>query len=45
MKFIREIPESKVTQAVVNNLEQEGFTLVYTRDSIEIWADTANVRD
>lgn len=39
MKFIREIPESMVTDEVLN-LEQWGFTLVWTRDSVEVWAET-----
>lgn len=39
MKFLREIPLANVTQAVLNNLEQFGFTLVYKMDSIEVWAE------
>lgn len=38
MKFLREIPESKITQAVINNLEQWGFTLIWKTDSVEVWA-------
>lgn len=37
-KFIREIPIDKVTQAVIDRLDQFGFTLVYKEDSIEVWA-------
>lgn len=40
-KFIREIPESKIIQSVIDNLEQNGFTLVYTKDSIEVYAEVA----
>lgn len=38
MKFIREIPLSRITDLQIVNLEQFGFTLVKTRDSIEVWA-------
>lgn len=38
MKFIREIPIERVTQTIVDNLDQFGFTLIYTEDSIEVWA-------
>jgi hypothetical protein len=41
MKFIREIPESKITQTVINNLEQWGFTLIWRVDSVEIWANVS----
>ena len=37
MKFIREIPVEKITNEVFN-LEQYGFTLIWTNDSVEIWA-------
>lgn len=37
MKFIREIPEAKITDQVLQ-LEQYGFTLVWTKDSVEVWA-------
>lgn len=37
-KFIREIPESKITQKIVDDLSQFGFTLVFKEDSIEVWA-------
>lgn len=40
-KFIREIPEAKIVQSVIDNLEQNGFTLVYTKDSIEVYAEVA----
>lgn len=36
-KFIREIPESKIDQAIIDNLTQYGFTLVYKESSIEVW--------
>lgn len=39
MTFIREVPLEKVVQAMVNDLEQEGFTLIYKESTIEIWAD------
>lgn len=38
MKFLREIPLDKITNAVMA-LEQEGFTLIYKNDSVEIWYD------
>jgi hypothetical protein len=38
MKFLREIPNDKVTAEVLN-LDQWGFTLVYKLDSLEIWYD------
>lgn len=37
MKFLREIPQDKITNEILN-LEQEGFTLVWNKDSVEIWA-------
>lgn len=37
MKFLREIPIEKINQVVINNLEQEGFTLVYRENSIEVY--------
>lgn len=39
MKFLREIGISNINDVVINNLEQEGFTLVWKSDSIEIWYD------
>lgn len=39
MKFIREIPINKLEQKEINNLEQFGFVLVWTNDSVEVWAD------
>lgn len=36
MKFLREIPIDKITNNLLD-LEQEGFTLVWKQDSIEIW--------
>ena len=41
MKFYREIPKEKATAEEVNRLDQFGFTLVYTQDSIEVWAEEA----
>jgi hypothetical protein len=38
MKFLREIPLEKITNEVMA-LEQEGFTLIYKNDSVEIWYD------
>lgn len=38
MKFVREIPEARIVQKEINDLEQFGFTLVYTKDSIEVYA-------
>lgn len=38
MKFIREIPESKITDKVINDLTNYGFTLIWKTDSVEIWA-------
>lgn len=37
MKFLREIPIDKINDIVINNLEQEGFTLVWREDSIEVY--------
>ena len=37
MKFLREIDISNITDLVINNLEQEGFTLIWKEDSVEIW--------
>lgn len=39
MKFIREIGLNGITDVVINNLEQEGFTLVWKEKTIEIWVD------
>lgn len=38
MKFLREIGIGNISDLVINNLEQEGFTLVWREDSVEIWA-------
>lgn len=38
MKFIREIP-TKMLPANLLDLEQEGFTLVWKVDSVELWAE------
>lgn len=37
MKFVREIPEKSIEEKVINDLTQQGFTLVWTRDSVELW--------
>lgn len=36
MVFIREIPIDKITNQIWN-LEQEGFTLIWRADSVELW--------
>ncbi len=36
MKFLREIPIDKITNQTLA-LEQEGFTLVWKAESVEIW--------
>lgn len=41
MKFVREIPIEKIVDKLVNDLEQDGFTLVWKEDSLEIWAETS----
>lgn len=35
--FIREIPESKITDEVIKQYEEKGCVVVYKTDSIEIW--------
>jgi len=40
MKFIREIPEEKITNKVLE-LEQFGFTLIWKESSVEVWAQVA----
>lgn len=40
MKFIREIP-TKMLPENLFNLEQEGFTLIWKEDSVEIWAQVS----
>lgn len=37
MKFLREIDISNINDVVINNLEQEGFTLVWRESSIEVY--------
>lgn len=41
MKFLREIPKSKITQPEIVNLEQCGFTLINKEDSVEVWVEEA----
>lgn len=38
MRVVRIIPLNKVKQAILNNLEQFGFTLIYTATSIKVLA-------
>ena len=40
MKFIREVPADKLPEDLLS-LEQEGFTLIWKEDSVEIWAEVA----
>ena len=40
MKFIREVP-TKNLPGNLFDLEQQGFTLVWREDSVEIWAQVA----
>lgn len=37
MKFIREIGIDNINDVVINKLDQEGFTLIWKENSIEIW--------
>lgn len=39
MKFVREIPIEKIVDKLVNDLEQDGFTLIWREDSLEIWVE------
>lgn len=41
MRFVREIPENRITERSINDLEQYGFTLIWKQDSVEVWADAA----
>ncbi len=43
IKFVREIPDTMLVQKDINNLEQFGFTLVYTKDSVCVYAEVADV--
>lgn len=43
MKFFREITVENINDVVINNLEQEGFTLVWKENSIEIWYEVAKI--
>lgn len=38
MKFLREIPENKISTKIINDLEQFGFTLIWKESSVEVWA-------
>lgn len=42
MQFVREIPEARLDQVTLNNLEQFGFTLVWKSDSVEVYAEVAD---
>ena len=37
MKFVREIGINNINDVTINKLDQEGFTLVWKENSIEIW--------
>lgn len=39
MKFIREIGINNINDVVINKLDQEGFTLVWKEESIEVWCE------
>ena len=41
MKFIREIGLPNINDKVINDLEQNGFTLVWKECSIEVWIERA----
>lgn len=42
MRFVREIPECKLVQKEINDLEQFGFTLVWTADSVWVYAEVGD---
>jgi hypothetical protein len=42
MRFVREIPDTMLVQKDINNLEQFGFTLVWTTDSVQVYAEVAD---
>lgn len=39
MRFIREIPENKISTKIINDLTQYGFTLVWLEDSVAVYAE------
>lgn len=39
MKFLREISLANINDVTINKLDQEGFTLIWKEDSIEIWVE------
>lgn len=39
MKFLREIGLNNINDVTINKLDQEGFTLVWKEDSVEIWVE------
>lgn len=43
-QFVREIPLALVKKAEIDNLDQFGFTLVYTADSIVVYAEVKETR-
>lgn len=44
MQFVREIPEQRIVQKEINDLEQFGFTLVWKADSVEVYAEVLDTR-
>lgn len=42
MKFVREISLKNINDVLVNKLDNEGFTLVWKADSIEVWVEMTN---
>lgn len=44
MSFVREISMKNITQEYIGLMEQEGATLIWKEDSIEIWIESANKR-
>lgn len=42
MKFIREIPTAMIQNKHLA-LEQEGFTLVWKEDSVEVWVEMTDL--
>lgn len=39
MKFVREIGLKNITDVLINRLDQEGFTLIWKEDSIEVYVE------
>jgi len=40
IQFIREIPEERIVQREINDLEQCGFTLIWGAKSLRIYSET-----